>query len=66
MRNGRERSYAVQNIPSHQQPALGIDVVAERNLREIVAIESDQETTQERPQLDAARSSYDVRLLVSP
>ena len=44
---GRKRGYAITHVAAHQQPALGVDVVAEGQLGEVAAVEGDEEAAQE-------------------
>ena len=50
----RQRVDAIADVAPHQQPAVGRDVVAERQLGDIAAIESDQQTPEEAAEHDAA------------
>ncbi len=51
-----ERGDAVADVAPHQQPAVGADVVAERQLGEIAAIERDEQPAEESAEDDAARA----------
>mgnify|MGYP003693694633 CR=1 FL=1 len=50
----RERLHAIADVAPHQQPALRRDVVAERQLRQVAAIERDQQTPEESAEDDPA------------
>ena len=50
----RDRLEAIADGPAHQQPARRRDVVAERQLREIAAVERDEEPPEEAAEHDAA------------
>ncbi len=49
-----ERLDALAHVPPHQQPAVGAHVVAERQLRQIAAIERDEQAPQEPAEHDPA------------
>ena len=53
-KKGRQRRYAIAHVAPHQQTALGVHIVAERQLAEIAAIEGDEDAAQEAAQHDAA------------
>ena len=51
---GRERGDAVAHVAAHQQAAVGVDVVAEGQLAEVVAVEREADAAQEAAERDAA------------
>ena len=54
VRKSRQRADPIANRSAHQQPALRVDVVAERQLRDIAAIERNEQPAEEPAESDAA------------
>ena len=49
-----QRRHAIAHVATHQQPALLVDVVTKRQLREVTAFERDENAAQESAEEDAA------------
>ena len=54
MRKGASVCDAVADVAAHQQPAVGSDVVAERQLGDVASVEGDQQLAEEAADRDAA------------
>src|SRR5262249_38943835 len=52
----RQRRHPIAHVATHKQPALRVDVVAKRQLREITAVKRDENAAQESAEKDAAVS----------
>ena len=52
----RQRRYAIAHIAPHQQPAIAVHIIAERQLGQVAAVEGDNDAAQEAAQHDAARA----------
>ena len=50
----RECRYSISHVASHQQLAILIHVIAERQLREIAAVERDNDAAQKTAEYDTA------------
>ena len=54
VRNGASACNAIAHVAPHQQPALRVHVIAERQLCEVAAVERDQMPAQEAAEHNAA------------